>query len=73
MGLFECITCNQTFEGEGNKKEWHDPYFGYCWKKVMECPICGQESEEYKKPKNAKKCCSGSSCQGSCSGCSCGC
>ncbi len=51
---FKCHDCHVVFEAEGTKIEYIDPIYGPCAKTVAECPVCGAECTEYRKPKPAK-------------------
>lgn len=48
MEKFYCLKCKKIFEAEGKKKEWRNSIYGYCWKKVAKCPVCGIECDEYR-------------------------
>ncbi|HBB90332.1 MAG: hypothetical protein A2X22_11485 [Bacteroidetes bacterium GWF2_49_14] len=61
------------FEGPGRKQDYNDPMYGPCSRIISDCPSCGAESAEFRKPKPAKN---NSSPQDSCpayhsGGCSC--
>ena len=51
---FNCQECNKIFEADPICKEYHDPVFGPCFTFVANCPECGKESTEYRKPKPQK-------------------
>jgi hypothetical protein len=55
MGKFQCSKCQKIFEAEGKKKEWQDPIYGHCWKRIAKCPVCGNESEEYWPKRSLRK------------------
>jgi len=48
MDKFYCPKCKKIFEAEGEKKEWQDPIYGYCFKRTAKCPVCKTESDEYR-------------------------
>ncbi len=54
MEKFQCVKCDNLFETEGTVMEYHSPVYGPCSKKVAECPQCGNQSDEYRPPKQAK-------------------
>lgn len=74
---FKCYTCEEIFEGEGQKKEYMDPMYGPCTKIVAECPVCYAEAIEHRDPKPQKAGVGGSSDLAPCgmtpgqAGCSC--
>ncbi len=55
MDKFYCSNCKKIFEAEGEKKEWQDSIYGYCWKIVAKCPTCGRECDEYRPSFSSKK------------------
>jgi hypothetical protein len=68
---FFCTNCNQEFEIKSpSKKEYKDYLLGSCWKYMSYCPVCGQESDEKRVPKQQKLSVAQSpSCDGNCGSC----
>lgn len=52
---FYCQFCQSIFESEGKKLEYEDGIYGYCWKRVANCPTCGTECDEYSPKSTSKK------------------
>ncbi|BDX37088.1 hypothetical protein CYCD_04430 [Tenuifilaceae bacterium CYCD] len=53
MESYFCKSCDIKFDANGNKVEWFDATFGPCRKMVAKCPSCGEESDEYRLPKQS--------------------
>ncbi len=47
MNKFYCENCNKIFEAEGEKREWESAIYGYCFKRIAQCPTCKSECQEY--------------------------
>ena len=48
MMKFFCEKCQNLFENEGEKSEYHSATYGPCFKYIAKCPACGTECDEYR-------------------------
>lgn len=55
MNKFKCDSCQKIFEAAGIKKEYKNPIYGPCWKRVANCPDCGIECDEFRQKSSSKK------------------
>ena len=54
MMNFFCEKCQNLFQSEGEKIEYHSVTYGPCFKYIAICPICGEESKEYRNSSKKK-------------------